>query len=259
MHFFTPEKVIDIQHALGVDIMMVLDECAPYPCEREAAEKAMRRTIVWAKRSQNAFNQEHSGGYGNRPLLFGIVQGSTYKDLREQSAKEITDIGFDGYAIGGVSVGEPVELMFETLSWVVPHLPKDKPRYFMGLGMPDQIVRAVGEGVDMFDTSIPTRYGRNGTVFTRQGKLTVRNGEYALDQRPLDETCDCFVCQKYTRSFIRHLINTNEISGLRFTSYHNVYFYVKLMSTIRQAIREGRFAEFQKDFLSTYGSLDVIV
>ncbi len=251
-HFFTPEDVISIEKILGSDIIMPLDECAPFPCDHKGAERAIRRTTLWAKRSKKYF-QENSSNRNNQ-LLFGIIQGATYKDLREKSTEDILEIGFDGYAIGGVSVGEPVELMFETLKFVLPLLSENFPRYFMGIGMPDQIVRAVGEGVDMFDTSIPTRYGRNGTAFTRQGRVVIRNAEHTQDMSPIDESCDCFVCQKYTRSYIRHLVNTKEILGLRFLSYHNVYFYINLMKKIRQAIQENRFPEFKKEFLATYSS-----
>lgn len=257
-HLFTPESVITIQHILGSDMMMPLDECAPYPCQRKEAEIALKRTTHWARRAKDFFLEESSkknlSPAGNRPLLFGIVQGATYEDLRRRSAMEITEIGFDGYAIGGVSVGEPVELMFETLEWVEPFLPNDQPRYFMGIGMPDQIVKAVGMGMDMFDTCIPTRYGRNGTAFTSRGRLTIRNADYTLDKKPLDEHCLCFVCQKYSRSYIRHLLNTGEILGARLLSYHNVYFYVQLLARIRDAIEESRFVEFQKEFLSSYTS-----
>ncbi len=250
MRDFTPESVIAIEGILGSDIMMPLDECAPYPCDFKQAQTALKRTTSWAKRSREFFLRNEQ--QRTRQLLFGIVQGATYEDLRKQSAAEILEIGFDGYAIGGVSVGEPVDLMFKTLDWVIPELPKDFPRYFMGIGMPEQIVRAVGCGVDMFDTCIPTRYGRNGTAFTSYGRLTIRNAQYSLDQSPLDKNCDCFACQNYTRSYIRHLVKASEILGLRLLSYHNVYFYVNVMKKIRLAIEQGVFAEFQKKFLSDY-------
>ena len=256
-HLFTPEAVISIEQILGSDVMMPLDECAPFPCERKEAEIALNRTTLWARRSKEFYGNEclkQNISDSKRQLLFGIVQGAIYEDLRRQSALDITEIGFDGYAIGGVSVGEPVELMFDTLNWVEPLLPQDHPRYFMGIGMPDQIVRAVGMGVDMFDTCIPTRYGRNGTAFTHRGRLTVRNAQYIMDKKPLDEQCDCFVCRKYSRSYIRHLLNASEILGLRLLSYHNVYFYVHLLVKIRRAIEEGKFVEFQKEFLVNYGA-----
>ena len=247
--FFSPEKVMEIEEILGSDMIMPLDECAPYPCERKEAETSVKRTTLWARRSRKHFLARKMRG---KQHLFGIVQGATCKDLRERSAMEITDIGFDGYAVGGVSVGEPVEAMFETLHWVMPFLPHDRPRYFMGIGMPDQIVRAAGEGVDMFDTCIPTRYGRNGSAFTSSGRKVIRNAQYAADFAPLDEACACVVCRKYTRAYIRHLVNVNEILGLRLISYHNVYFYVNLMKQIRAAIEADRYADFQKEFLDQY-------
>jgi queuine tRNA-ribosyltransferase len=250
-HFFTPEKVMEIEHILGSDMIMPLDECAPYPCGREQAEKSVERTTFWAKRSREYFK---SHGMDEKQKLFGIIQGATYKDLREQSAQEIMDIGFDAYAIGGVSVGEPVEEMFKTLDWLMPLLPEKQPRYFMGIGLPDQIVKAVGEGIDMFDTCIPTRYGRHGSAFTYKGKVVVKNGEFAKDFGPIDEKCGCLVCKNYTRSYLRHLMNLGELSGLRLISYHNVYFYVTLMTQIRQAIDEDRYKEFQDEFLANYGS-----
>ena len=251
LQFLSPEDVIQIQRTLGSDILMPLDECAPYPCQYKEAEKSVIRTTQWAQRSKTYFRQNN---YDAERYLFGIIQGATYPDLRRRSAEEILQMSFDGYAIGGVSVGETVQEMFETIHWLEPLLPVDQPRYLMGIGYPDQIVQAVGEGIDMFDTCIPTRFGRNGSAFTAAGRLVVRNGEYAKDFRPLDENCSCLVCQNYTRSYIRHLTNMNEILGLRLISYHNVYFYVQLMFKIRRAIKEERFAEFQKEFLATYKS-----
>lgn len=248
--FFTPQSVIDIERILGSDMIMPLDECAPYPCERRLAEESVRRTTLWARQARQHFLRTEDRG--PKQFLFGIVQGATYKDLRERSARELMDIGFDGYAIGGVSVGEPVEVMFETLDWVADLLPRERPRYFMGIGLPDQIVRAVGEGIDMFDTCVPTRYGRHGSAFTRRGRVVLRNAAHIKDFGPVDETCDCFVCKKYTRSYIRHLLNCGEITGLHLISYHNVYFYVHLMRQIRTAIEEDRYADFQKRFLGDY-------
>ena len=233
-------------------MIMPLDECAPYPCDRQEAEKSVARTTLWAERSKERFQllQKETG----RQILFGIIQGATYEDLRKRSAEEIMKIGFEAYAIGGVSVGEPVKYMFETVDWVEPLLPQDRPRYLMGIGMPDQIVKAVAGGIDMFDTCIPTRYGRNGTAFTSRGKIIVRNGEFARDERPVDDNCQCFVCRKYSRSYIRHLVNNGEILGLRFLSYHNLYFYHQLFKDIRAAIAVDKLAEFQKAFLELYGS-----
>ncbi len=252
-HVFTPERVIEIQNILHADMIMPLDECAPYPCEVEQARTAMARTTAWAQRSRDAFAGYQHGDHQPRDqFLFGIVQGSTYADLRRESARQITSIGFDGYAIGGVSVGEPVDLMFATLDWVLPELPERQPRYMMGIGMPEQIVRAVAQGVDMFDTCIPTRYGRNGTAFTSQGKLVIRNAPFAKDGGPLDPECPCFVCRNYSRSYIRHLVRTGEILGLRLLTYHNMFFYIRLMRRIRQALDEGNFSEFKKQFLTKY-------
>jgi queuine tRNA-ribosyltransferase len=252
LQFFTPEKVVDIQCVLGSDIMMPLDECAPYPCGREQAEKSVKRTTVWARQSREYFLKMQSGK--RKQFQFGIIQGATFKDLREQSAKEILDIGFDGYAIGGVSVGEPVPVMFETLDWIMPLLPDDQPRYLMGIGLPDQIVKAVGEGIDMFDTCIPTRYGRHGSAFTREGRIVIRNAAYIKDFGPIDGACACRVCKKYTRSYIRHLLNSNEILGLKLITFHNVYFYIDLMRQIREAITNDTYQEFQKEFLKRYQS-----
>ncbi len=251
-HFLSPEAVMNIQKVLGSDMVMPLDECAPYPSEKKHASAAVRRTTEWAQRSKDAFIKTKMREAGQ--FNFGIIQGATYKDLREQSAREIFDIGFDGYAIGGVSVGETVKEMFETLDWLMPVMPQDKPRYFMGIGMPDQIVKAVGMGIDMFDTVLPTRYGRYGTAFTSKGKVNVHNGEFAKDLSPVDDECDCITCRKYTRSYLRHLFNVEEILGLRLVAYHNVYFYVKLMERIREAILQDRYTEFQKEFLTKYQS-----
>lgn len=250
-HYFDPEKVMEIQQVFGSDIVMPLDECAPYPCERKQAEGSVRRTSYWAKRSKEYFAKK---GMNKNQNLFGIIQGSTYQDLREQSAKEILDIGFDGYAIGGVSVGEPVKDMFEALEWVEPMLPQNKLRYFMGIGYPDQIVKAVGEGIDMFDTVLPTRFGRHTTAFTRRGRMVMRNAVYADDFRPLDADRDIPYCTQYPRSYIRHLANQNEITALHILSYCNVHFYVNLMKEIRQAIKEDRYAEFQEEFLKEFKS-----
>jgi queuine tRNA-ribosyltransferase len=252
LNYLTPEDVIKIQLILGSDIMMPLDECPPHPCFHKQASEANTRTLEWAKRCRDYFFEHQNK---DKPqYLFGIVQGATFNDLREQSAREILDIGFDGYAIGGVSVGESVREMFEAITGVEPLLPSDKPRYLMGVGYPDQIVQAVGQGVDMFDTVIPTKFGRHGAAFTSKGKLVVRNGEYSQDFGPLDEACPCYVCREYTRSYLRHLINVNEIVGLRLVSYHNLFFYVNLMKRIREAIRDDRYEEFQEEFLSTYVS-----
>jgi queuine tRNA-ribosyltransferase len=251
-HFLTPEEVMNIQRVLGSDMCMPLDECAPYPSKYDAAAAAVKRTTEWAVRSKEAFAKFKMKEAGQ--FAFGIIQGATHQDLRELSARAIIELGFDGYAIGGVSVGEPVKDMFGTLDWVMPLMPANAPRYFMGIGMPDQIVKAVGMGIDMFDTVLPTRYGRYGTAFTSKGRVNIHNGEFAKDLSPVDAACDCTTCRRYTRSYIRHLFNVDEILGLRLLAYHNVYFYVKLMGRIRQAIAQDRYAEFQNEFLSQYQS-----
>lgn len=251
-HFFTPEKVVDIQKTIGSDIMMVLDECSPYPCEYRPAENGVHRTTLWARRARTYFLAHPKEEF--RQYQFGIVQGSVYEDLRKRSAEEILSIGFDGYAIGGVSVGETVEEMFHAITWTAPLLPENQPRYLMGIGLPDQIVRAVGEGIDMFDCVLPTKLGRHGNAFTTRGKIIVSNGSFKDDFTPIDPDCDCYVCKNYTKAYIRHLLNVEETAGLRLMSYHNVYFYVKLMTKIRQAIDEDRYQSFMKDFLTTYGS-----
>ncbi len=261
-HFFTPEDVIKIQQALGSDMMMPLDECVHYPCSRDHAKVAMERTIDWAKRSKAhiAYGISHIVkekddkrlAISDKQLLFGIIQGATYEDLRRECAKAIVDIGFDGYCVGGVSVGEPKNLMYNIISSVATGLPEGKARYAMGVGLPEDIIEAVGLGIDMFDCVVPTRYGRNGTAFTSVGKLTIRNAPYIEDFRPLDAHCNCYACKKFSRAYLRHLFNTEEILGLQLVSLHNIYFYLELMRNIREAIREDRFSEFKKEFLSNY-------
>ncbi|MBF0510718.1 MAG: tRNA guanosine(34) transglycosylase Tgt [Candidatus Omnitrophica bacterium] len=252
MHFFTPEKVMDIQRVLGSDMVMPLDECSPYPCDHRQAIRGLKRTTEWAKRTKEHFHKTGMHKRGQR--LFAIVQGSVYEDLRKRSAEELLALEVDAYAIGGVSVGETVKEMFEALNWVVPLLPKDKPRYFMGIGLPDQMVKAVGLGIDMFDCSIPTRYGRHGSAFTNRGKLNIRNSEFTKDLKPLDEDCDCPVCRNYSRCYIRHLLNMNEITGVRLMSYHNLYFYIKLMEKMRAAIEADDYESFQNKFFADYNS-----
>ena len=251
-HFLTPERVMDIQTVLGSDMVMPLDECSPWPCQRDDAAQAVLRTTQWMKRTKEYFHATGMHARGQR--LFCIVQGSCYRDLRERSVRELVAQDTDGCAIGGVSVGEPVKEMFEVLGWTVDLLPADKPRYFMGIGMPDQIVKAVGMGIDMFDTVVPTRYGRYGTCFTDRGPVVIRNGAYKMDFGPLDPECDCPTCRNYSRAYIRHLFNTGEVLGLRLAAYHNVHYYVNLMRRIRTAIDEGCYLQFQDDFLARYGS-----
>ncbi|MEI8011686.1 MAG: tRNA guanosine(34) transglycosylase Tgt [Candidatus Omnitrophota bacterium] len=251
-HFLTPERVMDIQGVLGSDMVMPLDECSPYPCSVDDAAAAVRRTTRWLKRTHEYFHKVGMHTRGQR--LFCIVQGSVYRDLRERSAAELTAIDTDGCAIGGVSVGEPVQEMFEVLGWTVGLLPEHKPRYFMGIGMPDQIVKAVGMGIDMFDTVVPTRYGRYGTCFTDRGPVVIRNGKFKSDFSPLDPECSCHACKNYSRAYIRHLFNASEVLGLRLAACHNVHYYINLMRRIREAIDAGDYTAFEQDFLARYGS-----
>lgn len=244
-HILTPARVISIQQDLGSDIMMPLDECVHYPCAKEYAKTAMERTIRWARESKQAADK----GEG---ALFAIVQGATYEDLRKECALRLAEIDFDGYAIGGVSVGEPKELLYSMVEHTAAHLPVEKPRYCMGVGLPEDIIEAIGSGVDMFDCVAPTRYGRNGTAFTSEGKLTIRNAPYAQDFGPLDNKCSCYTCRNFSRAYLRHLFNTEEILGLRLVSLHNVYFYLDLMRRAREAIAQDKFVEFKKEFSNNY-------
>lgn len=245
-HLFTPEKVMEIENALGADIIMAFDECTPYPATYEYAKNSLERTTRWLKRCQKAHKRPED------QALFGIVQGSTFKELRQQSAREITAVDLPGYGIGGLSVGEPAEKMYEMLDYTLPLLPQNKPRYLMGVGAPDNLVEGVKRGVDMFDCVLPTRIGRNGTVFTHTGKLVVRNAEYARDFRPMEEGCGCYACQNYSRAYIRHLIKANEILGIRLTTIHNIYFLTHLMQDMRKSILDDCFVEFCQEFHQKY-------
>jgi len=246
-HMFTPEYVMEIEKSLGADIIMAFDECAPYPCEYDYAKKSMERTIRWLKRCKGAHHNTE------RQSLFGIVQGSTYRDLRIESARRSVDEDLPGYSIGGLSVGEPKEIMNEVLEYTVPELPKHKPRYLMGVGSPDSLLDGSIRGIDMFDCVLPTRIARNGTVMTSTGKLVVRNAEYSEDFRPLDEECDCYACKNFSRAYIRHLIKAGEILGGRLTTIHNLRFLQNLMSKIRKAIENDNLIEFRNEFFEKYG------
>lgn len=237
-HFLTPEYSMEIQHKLGSDITMIFDECIKYPATFEETKKAMERSLNWALRSKNAYQKRI--GYG----LFGIVQGGTYRDLREISASELIKIGFDGYAIGGLAVGEGQEVMFEVLDYTTPLLPQDRPRYLMGVGKPADIIGAVKRGVDMFDCVIPTRSGRNGQAFTSKGTINIRNAKFQEDRRPLDENCSCYACQNHSRAYLNHLVKSGEILGSMLMTEHNINYYQNLMQQIRKAIEENSFDEF---------------
>ncbi|MDI3540897.1 MAG: queuine tRNA-ribosyltransferase [Thermosediminibacterales bacterium] len=246
-HFITPEKAIEIQNSLGADIIMCFDECVPYTCEYEEVVSSVERTAKWAARCKEAHR------FPERQLLFGIIQGGIFKDLRHRSTKQILSLDFPGYAIGGLSVGEPKNLMYQVLDYTIPMLPDDKPRYLMGVGSPDCLIEGAIRGIDMFDCVLQTRIARNGTVLTSSGKVVVRNARYSEDFSPLDPECDCYVCRNFTRAYIRHLFKTGEILGLRLTTYHNLYFTVRLMDKIKKAIKENNLAEFRDKFLQKYG------
>ncbi|HLR73033.1 MAG TPA: tRNA guanosine(34) transglycosylase Tgt [Pseudogracilibacillus sp.] len=245
--FFSPEKAMQIQNDLGPDIMMVLDECPPYPASHDYMEKSVNRTSRWAERSLNAHRRKED------QALFGIIQGGEYADLRKQSAKDLISLDFPGYAIGGVSVGEPKDIINKVLEETTPLLPNNKPRYLMGVGSPDTLIEGALRGVDMFDCVLPTRIARNGTCMTSNGRLVVRNAKYARDFNPIDEKCTCYACQNYSRAYIRHLINTNEIFGFRLTTYHNLHFLLELMQQVRTAILEDRLGDFKESFFEQYG------
>lgn len=246
-HFISPEKAIEIENALGADIIMCFDECLPYPCEHDYAKSSLDRTVRWAKRCKDTHKDTE------RQSLFGIIQGSMFKDLREESVKRMIDIDFPGYSIGGLSIGEPKPLMYEVLDWTVPLLPENKPRYLMGVGSPDCLIEGSIRGIDMFDCVLPTRIARNGTVFTSHGKLVIRNAAYTEDFKPLDEECGCYACRNYSRAYIHHLFKAGEILGARLATIHNLYFLIHLMENIRNAIREDNLLNFRDEFYSKYG------
>lgn len=249
--FLTPEKAIEIQMKLGSDIMMVLDECPSADKDKKYVEKSLELTTKWAERCKDYHKQQTTN---NKQLIFGIVQGGMHADLRKQSAKELVEIGFDGYAIGGLSVGEPNEVMYKMLDETVPSLPEDKPRYLMGVGTPLDILEAVGRGIDMFDCVLPTRNARHGYLFTSTGVVRIRNEQYKEDFSPLDPNCDCYTCKNFTKAYLRHLFIANEILSLRLNTIHNIAYYLNLMKDIRKAIEEDRFEEFKKGILNKTAS-----
>lgn len=246
--FISPEKSIEIQNNLGSDIMMAFDECPPYPAEYGYIKQSLQRTTRWAKRCIDTNKNKDKQG------LFGIVQGGVYEDLRDMSLEELMQYEdeFSGFAIGGLSVGESKEHMYRILDYITPKLPENKPRYLMGVGEPLDILEAVSQGIDMMDCVLPSRIGRHGTVFTRKGKLVVKNAAYKEDFIPMDDECDCYVCKNYTRAYIRHLFKANEILGMRLATYHNLHFLIKMMDEIREAIAEDRFYEYKENFIKKY-------
>ncbi len=243
--FISPEKSMDIQQALGSDIAMAFDVCSPFPCDHRTAEEAMHRTHRWAERCKKHHTREDQA-------LFGIVQGAFYEDLRIESAKTLADMDFPGYGIGGLSVGEPKPVMYEMLEKIEPYMPKNKPRYLMGVGTPDCFLEGVLRGIDMFDCVLATRIARNGTCFTKHGRLVVRNAQYARDFTPIEEDCDCYACRHFTRAYVRHLLKAEEITGARLASIHNLRFLIHMMEEIRQAILEDRFLDYRKAFYERY-------
>ena len=249
-HFFSPESVMEIEEALGADIIMSFDECVGYPATREYTENSMERTTRWAKRCKAAHKNTDKQG------LFGIIQGGFYKDLREKSARDLIELDLPGYAIGGISVGEPKEEFLDILRYTAPLMPKNKPRYLMGVGTPDYLIEAAIAGIDMCDCVLPTRIARNGTAMTWNGKVVVRNATYERDFSPLDPECDCYTCRNYTRAYIRHLVKANEILGVRLLSIHNLYFLTKLMERVRIEIENDNLANFRDEFYKKYGYLN---
>ena len=243
--FIGPETSMDIQQKLGADIAMAFDVCSPYPCDHETARVNMERTHRWAQRCKEHHTREDQA-------LFGIVQGAVYKDLRIESAKTLSDMGFIGYGIGGLSVGEPKPVMYEMLEEMMPYMPAHKPRYLMGVGTPDCLIEGVLRGIDMFDCVLATRIARNGTALTSAGRLVVRNAQYARDFGPIDPECDCYACTHFSRAYVRHLIKAGEITGGRLLSIHNLRFLIRLMERVREAIAEDRFLDFRKEFYAKY-------
>ena len=243
--FISPEISMDIQEALGSDIAMAFDVCSAYPCDHKTAEEAMHRTHRWAERCKKRHTRSDQA-------LFGIVQGAFYEDLRIESAKTLADMDFPGYGIGGLSVGEPKPVMYEMLEKIEPYMPPNKPRYLMGVGTPDCFLEGVLRGVDMFDCVLATRIARNGTCFTRNGRLVVRNAQYARDYTPIEEGCDCYACRHFTRAYVRHLLKAEEITGGRLTSIHNLRFLIRMMEEIREAIAQDRFLDYRKEFYEKY-------
>jgi len=251
-HFLSPEKIIEIQIGLASDIIMCFDECTPYPCEKDYARQSMELTLRWARRCKEEFNDRHSSP--NSQWLFGIIQGGMHKDLRKRSTEETIEIGFEGYAIGGLSVGEPRDLRNEILEFTAPLLPEDKPRYLMGVGEPQELWEAVEKGIDMFDCAMPTRTARNGQVFTSRGKVVIKNAQYKEDFGPLDTECECYTCRHFSRAYLCHLFRAGEILALRLNTLHNIHYMVKLFKQIRQAIEEDRYEEAKREFLRKWHS-----
>ncbi len=250
--FLSPEVSMRVQHALGSDIVMCFDECTSFPATREQARDSLELTARWARRSRSEFDRlkDTPQSTAVSPALFGINQGSVYEDLRSRGLEQLVEIGFEGYAIGGLSVGEEKRRMYDVTEFIAPQMPADKPRYLMGVGTPEDLIECVARGVDMFDCVMPTRNARNGQVFTSRGKMNVRNAKFARDERPLDEECECAVCRRYSRAYVRHLYNCGEMLASTLCSYHNLAFYLDSMRRVRQAIVLGEFAQFRAHYLN---------
>ena len=244
--FLSPEKSIEIQNGIGADMIMSFDECPPYPCTHEYMKKSVERTLRWAKRGQDAHNNENQA-------LFGICQGGEFEDLRKYSTEETVKMNFDGYSIGGTALGESKEVMHNMIDFTIKYLPEDKPRYLMGVGTPEDILDGVERGVDMFDCVLPTRIARHGSLMTFSGKINIKDKKYEYDFTPIDDRCDCPTCKNYTKSYLRHLFRTDEGLGKRLLSIHNLRFLIRLSEDIRKAILEDRFSEFKEEFLKEYG------
>mgnify|MGYP001261048744 FL=1 len=242
--FMGPEKSMEIQKILNSDIAMIFDECTPYPATFEEAEKSMKLSLEWAYRSKDEFQKSPNA-------LFGIIQGGMFEDLRLDSMKELIKIDFDGYAIGGLSVGEPKEEMNKIVEFIAPNMPKDKPRYLMGVGTPEDLIFSIGHGVDMFDCVMPTRNARNGWLFTRQGDIKIKNAKYRDDLMPIDPDCNCYACQNFSRSYLHHLFKIGEMLGSRLNTLHNLFFYKKIMLEAADAIKNNNYLAFQRNFLKT--------
>ncbi len=248
-HVFTPESVVDIQRSFGSDLMMALDECTPYPCAFEYAERSNDLTLRWAERGRARFAGT-SPLYGHEQSFFGIVQGSVYPGIREKSARALVAMDFDGYAIGGLAVGEPAEVMYQITALCTMLLPEEKPRYLMGVGTPTNLLESIDRGIDLFDCVLPTRNGRNAMLFTRNGTLSITNARYRTDTAPPDPECDCYACAHFTRAYLRHLFQVKELLGLRLATLHNLHYYQELMRGARGAIRDGTFAEWKEERLT---------
>jgi queuine tRNA-ribosyltransferase len=247
-HHFTPRKVLDIQYNLSSDIMMILDDLVALPATKERIAQSIARTTHWAEESITYHRTNQQRGIGTEQNIFAIIQGGTDTAFRKQSAEELTALDFDGFAIGGLSVGEPNQAMYDTVEWTIPFMPTDKPRYLMGVGTPEDLVENVARGVDMFDCVMPTRYARNGTLFTTFGKVNIKKSTYTTDESPIDPACTCYTCQHYSRSYLRHLYRARELTYFRLGTIHNLHYYLTLMKQIRQAILEGRFEAFRREF-----------